>query len=79
MSSHLKNSIIHFSIPQVFAQVAEIYAQSGKLEQAEECHRRRLGKFKKELEVYVDMGLVRLKFDYSYIEIVNQKNNYETR
>ena len=71
MSSNLKNSIIHFSIPQVFAQVAEIYAQSGKLEQAEECHRRRLGKFKKELEVYVDMGLVRLKLDYSYIEIVD--------
>ena len=57
--------MIYFSISQVFAQVAEIYAQSGKLEQAEECHRRRLGKFKKELEVYVDMGLVRFKLNYS--------------
>ena len=63
--------MIYFSIPQVFAQVAEIYAQSGKLEQAEECHRRRLGKFKKELEVYIDMGLVRLKLNYSYIEIID--------
>ena len=38
--------------------MAEIYAQSGKMKEAEECHKRRLGKFKKELEVYIDMGLV---------------------
>ncbi len=68
MSSNLKNSMMYFSIPQVFAQVAEIYAQSGKLEQAEECHRRRLGKFKKELEVYVDMGLVRLKLSIKRVD-----------
>ena len=71
--------MIYFSIPQVFAQVAEIYAQSGKLEQAEECHRRRLGKFKKELEVYVDMGLVRFKLNYSSIEIIEEKDRSETR
>ena len=71
--------MIYFYIPQVFAQVAEIYAQSGKLEQAEECHRRRLGKFKKELEVYVDMGLVRFKLNYSSIEIIEEKDRSETR